>query len=167
MEDNWLKSSINLTPPVQRWGRGWSICRLWGCKSGNCNRPGRVLRRASRRTTGRAGRVFRCGWLFHRGSSRKPPRSFPIRRRFPSRFCWSLFHSSKGHCPAPKPGGGWPPVPEGPTTACEARYGCWAGLQRILAIPLFYVGLATFFHRVTMKNEVSIYRNLCIQVMDI
>ena len=86
-------------------GHDWSICRLWGCNSGSCNRPGPVLRRASRRTTGRAGRGCPYRSRPHRGSNRKLPRSFPVRRRPPTHSCWSPRRSSTGKRPARGPGG--------------------------------------------------------------
>ena len=142
--------------PVQRWGHGWSTLRLWGCNSGNCNKSGRNLRRASRRTTGRAGRGLPWNPPVHRASNRKPLRHFPARRTPPSHSCWSPCHSSKGKRPTRGPGGAWLSVPEDPTTACGARSGCWACPGRLLAISLSHVGLAAFLHHLAMKKR-SIY----------
>ena len=135
-----LMNLYKFQSPFSAIGSRLIIFRLLGCNSGNCNKPRQNHRRASRRTTGRAGRGL--------------PWKLPVR-------------SSKGKRPARGSGGVWLSVPEDPTTTCGARSGCWTCPGRLLAISLSHVGLATFLHRVTMKNEVSVYRNLCIQVMDI
>ena len=86
--------------------------------------PEPICHRSFRWTIAPAGRGFLCCQLSHRGSNRKPPRSFPTHQKLPSHSCWSPIHSSKERRPAPRPGDAWPPVPEDPTTVSEARSGC-------------------------------------------
>ena len=82
-----LMNLYKFQSPFSAIGSRLIIFRLLGCNSGNCNKPRRNHRRASRRTTGRAGRGLPWKLPVHRESSRKPPRYVHLHRTPPSHSC--------------------------------------------------------------------------------